>query len=80
MSLLLNRFQLSTSHYDHEKSPATYNRSSFFLSGCTARHVVVLPQEAKSLSDTQWRVSQEPSLPVEPPDMIEEKKDLNVVQ
>lgn len=48
----------------------------FFLSGCMARHVVVLPQEAKGLSDTQWKISQEPSLTVEPPDLIEGEKDL----
>lgn len=44
-----------------------------FLSGCTARHIVVLPEDAQSLSDTQWHISQEPAFIVDPPDIIEEE-------
>ncbi len=58
-----------------------------FLSGCTGRHIVVLPQEAKGLSDSQWKITQEPSMsPVpsikmEPMDIIDypgimEEKDI----
>ncbi len=45
-----------------------------FLSGCTARHIVVLPEDAQGLSDTQWHISQEPTLIVEPAGIIEEER------
>ena len=52
----------------------------FLLAGCTGRHVVVDPQETAGLNDTQWRISQEPSVKVNPKDMIEEQNDLDPVQ
>ena len=43
------------------------------LSGCApTRHGVVHPQDAKSLSDIQWKISQEP-LSIVPLDTFEEK-------
>ena len=44
-----------------------------FLFGCTARHIVVLPEDAQGLSDTQWQILQEPSLIVEPAGIIQEE-------
>ena len=46
---------------------------SFLLSGCTARHIVVIPEDAKALNDTQWNITQEPLLIIEPPGIIEEE-------
>ncbi len=44
---------------------------AFFLLACTSRHVVVLPEDAKDLSDKQWKILQEPLPKVESPATIE---------
>jgi len=52
----------------------------FLPAGCMGRHVVVEPQKTNGLNDTQWRISQEPSVNVNPQESVEDEKDLGPVQ